>query len=507
MSIIGQDRAIIWLQTLGPFTAWEPFGVAEKSYGMSGISVPAAERSPVYGRDRLGRPVLVKMNQDPPGDLAAATITFYEQGQVDVLLDALNKGCPINVQRRIVTCGPLDVPDVWDSVEHFGGGQPTGYTPADGPSVGYDGTEMTTEATLNFTHYIKLVAVSLSNLTSNSSEDILSIAGMPDEDCGICGTGYPGADKILYAGTAAPATDTGALLYSANGGGAWAEVSTDPWDSSTDGEDIGFVAVRTINKSEIRVIVGNTASIVGQKAKIAWADINLSALGTAVWTSVSVTASATGDAVEAMAWLDFSQLFVATAGDIYLSTDRGESLDGAAQYTGSNAFAGFTKSPDGATYWAFGASNTILRQQNQNGVWETRTGPSGGGAFTALAVAGDGTLFAGNGQSIFRNTDQAGGTANWTELKDFGSNMVVKSIQVIGGQRALGGDSQLIRVVVDDTTPGNGEVWMSLDGGASWFQPDTDSGNTGFNAGYASEINDNLLLIAGDGGVIMRLSA
>lgn len=505
MSILGQDRAIVWLQE-EPFSVWSPYGVADKSFGMSGISVPAAGRTPLYVRDRNGQPVLGKMNQDPPGDLVAATLSFYERGQVDVMLKALQKGCPINVQRRLVDCGPLDVATVWTSIEHFGGGQPTAYNPSDGPALGYDGTELSTEVTLNFTHYIKLVDTSISLLTSGLSEDILAIAGMADEDCGLCGTGYPGADQIMYAGTVSPGTDTGALLYTGNGGGSWAEVNTDPWDSSTDDEDIGFVAVRTINKSQIRVIVGNTATIAGQKAKIAYADINLAALGTASWTSVTLDSTATGDFIQGGIWATFGRLYLAAAGDIYLSTNQGESVGATALYTGSNALTAFAISPDESTVWAGGASNTILREVDQSGVFETRTGPSGGGAFTALAVAGDGTLFAGNGQKIFRSSDAAGGTAGWTELKDFGSNKAVAEIQVIGGQRALGGDSQLLRVFIDDTAGSTGQLWQSVDGGTTWFQPDTEATNTGINAAYFSAIDDNLAIAVGDGGVIMRVA-
>lgn len=509
MAIIGQDRAVVWLQD-EPFTTWSPKGVADNAFGMSGVSLPTSGRTPVYVRNRNGQPVLGKMNIDPPGDLVAATLTFYEKGQVDLMLKALQKGCPINVQRRIVDCGPIDVASVWTSVEHLGGGQPTGYNPSDGPQLQFDGTEMSTEVTLNFTHYIKLVDTSISLLTSGVAFNLLAIAGMKDEDCGLCGTGYPGADQILYVGVASDTGATGQLLYSGNGGGAFAAVSTDPWDSSTDEEGIGFVAVRTINKSQIRVIVGNTASIVGQKAKIAYADINLSALGTAVWTSVTLDSTATADAIQAGLWAVFGRLYLASAGDIYLSTNQGEAVGATALYTGSTAISGFTISPDESAVWAFGASNLILRETDQSGTFETRTGPSGGGTFSALAIAGDGTIFAGNGQSIYRNTDQAGGTANWTALKDFGSNKVVKAIQVIGGQRALGGDSQLLRVIVDDTGGAAAEYWMSIDGGASFFQPDTEATNLGMNGAYFSEIDDNLAIAVGDAsggaGIIWRIS-
>ena len=52
-------------------------------------------------------------------------------------------------------------------------------------------------------------------------------------------------------------------------------------------------------------------------------------------------------------------------------------------------------------------------------------------------------------------------------------------------------------MVVDDTTPGTGEVWHSNDGGNSWNQL-TELANTGYNAGYASFEDPNLFYIVGD---------
>jgi hypothetical protein len=181
-----------------------------------------------------------------------------------------------------------------------------------------------------------------------------------------------------------------------------------------------------------------------------------------------------------------------------VSTDQGESDPGAALYTGSTQINGFTLAPNQDEVYAFGASNLILREVNRSGSWEVLVGPAGGGEFTAAARAGGNELlYAGNGQSIYVSSDKAGNAGNWTALKDFGASHVVREIQCIGGEKAGGGSSELLRVVVDDTTPGSGEVWFSIDGGANFSQvPELTNG--GYNGAYFSDIDDNLVTVVGD---------
>lgn len=92
----------------------------------------------------------------------------------------------------------------------------------------------------------------------------------------------------------------------------------------------------------------------------------------------------------------------------------------------------------------------------------------------------------------------------WSSLKDFGANKTVKVINLAGGAKSGGGDSQLIRVVVDDTAGGVGEEWESVDGGATWLETTTLT-NTGYNQAYFSSVDDNTAWIVGDGGVVQKL--
>jgi hypothetical protein len=504
-SIVGQDRSILWFQSGGPGTQWKPFGIGEKAGSVTGKSIPGPGRSPVYGRTEFGKPIVIKMNTEAPGDLPSATVQLYERAQVDILLKALQRGCPINIQVRITKCGSLINPNAWDAIDHFGGGGVTSYNPGDGPSTEYSGEIINVEGNVSFTHYIRLVASALSRLTTAEAESLLAIAGIPDEDCGECGNGYPGADQILYVGAGAGEGAKANVLVSVNGGSSWAATSANPFAND---EDIDFIAVRFLNPTQLRVIVGTGTTNAGAKAKIAWATVNLGGEVTTVWTSVTLSGTTNGDIIQALNWITFDRLYIASAGDIYISQDQGESVPATAKYTGSTVINGFAKSPDDSEVFAFGASNLLLRELNE-GTFEARVGPAGGGAFTAVTVASDGTMYAGNGTKIFKSTDRGASVGNWTQLKDFGSNKPVKAIQCIGEGQIVGGDSQLLRVVVDNTS-GAGEVWQSVDGGATFVQV-TALANSGYNAAYFSRIDNNSNnVIVGDAnggtGLIHRLA-
>lgn len=501
--ILTQDQVVMWFQPNGPGTEWEPLGVGENAGGMTGKSIPAIGITPVFGRDRFKKPIVISLNKEAPGGIPTLTIQIFQRMTVDFLLKAVQRGCPLNIQLRGVACPPLDNPLLFDALWHWGRGYVTTYTPGDGPSLEFNGTNMTAEGELTFPYMIQLEPAVLQQLTvTGTDQNLLAIAGIPDETCDECNNGYVGADKILYIGAEADTGVTAKLLYSVDGGGTTAATSADPFAAD---EHIGFVAVRPLTKNTFRVVVATPTTDAGAKAKFAWDDIVYGAEGTTVWNTVTIAAGVNGDTIQALAWLFPSRGYIATAGDIYVSTDYFETDPGAAIYTGATAINGFAKSPDGKTVWAFGATNLLLRETNQNGIFSARTGPSGGGAFTALAVANDGTIYAGNGQSIFKSINEGENVGGWTELKDFGASHVVKKIQVVGGSKALGGDSQIIRVEVDDTTPGTGEFWKSVNGGASWIQ-ENELTNTGYNDAYFSEVDDNLAILVGDGAVMQRFS-
>lgn len=483
---VKQSEAVAWLQDLGPGEAFNPYAVGEDGMSLTGKSIPIIGLGPVYARDRNGKPLVINVNETAPGDLPTLTITIFEKASLTVLDNLYERKCPINLQLRFVECGVLDNPFIWDKINHWSRGQMTTYSPGDGPSLEYDGTLMQASGAISFREVITIVRNTLSALVTTEIEDLLSIAGLPDEDCNECGTGYPGADKIMVIGADGGAA-TPNVLITGDGGGTWTEMSTDPF--TTVGEAAAFIAVRLIGDNTLRVIAANSITDIAAKAAYSYVDVTFGDLTTAAWVQKNLSGGTNGDVFTAMLWPRHGRLYLATdAFEIYIDEQQGEDGTMAASYTGSVAVRAFGASGDGKFVWAVGDTNFIARESNQSGIFEVKNGPTGGGAFSAVAVANDDTLFAGNGQILYRTYDNAQEAGNWASLKDFGTGFTVKKIGLIKG------DSQIIRAVVSSATAG--EVWESIDGGNSWRQI-PDEANDGYADAYFSEQKANEAIIVG----------
>jgi len=496
---IKQSEAVGWLQDLGPGTAFNPYVVGEDGMSLTGKSIPVVGLGPVYARDRNGKPMLINMNETAPGDLPTLTITIFEKASLTPLDNLYERKCPVNLQIRYVECGVLDNPFLWDKVMHWARGQMTTYTPGDGPSLEFDGTLMQASASLSFRDVITIVRNTLSALVTSEAEDLLSIDGIPDEDCNECGSGYPGADQLLVIGAASVASAPNGLI-TGDGGGTWNAFTNPPF--ATVAEGAAFAAVRLMNDNILRVIFGNDVTDIASEAKYSYMDVTFGDLISGTWTEKVLSSGATGEFVTAMLWASHGRLYLATdAFQIFIDEQQGEDGTMAPSYSGAAVVRTFAASPDGKYIWAAGDTNFIARESNQRGVFEIKNGPSGGATFTAIAVADDDTLFAGNGQILYRTYDNAQEAGAWDILKDFGTGFTVKKIQLIKG------DSQVIRAAVSSATAG--ELWESIDGGNSWRQiPDVS--NDGYNDAYFSARKANEAVIVGpvDGGVgqIFQLS-
>lgn len=504
--IIKQNRMVVWYQPSGKGTQWRPLGFGIAS--VTGRSNPGPGKTAVFGVNEFGQPVVLFSTKDPPGGLPAATIGFYDEAAVNYLEEQQAIGCPINLQVRTVKCGSLTNPNLWNAIDHLAAGLVGDLTPGDGPVRPYAGGAAELSGQVTFDYTFRIVKLKLQVLTTTEAENLTGIAVVDDPICDECGSGYPGPDKIIYITCAAGSGVTPNILYSNDGGGTFAASSANPFAAD---EDAGFPVYRWIDANKIRLITACTTTDAAALAKISYSDITLGAEGITAWTDVvSASASgANGDLVTAMFWPFFERLYIAVDdGQIYVSTDQGESWDDAAVFSGSNAIAAFATNYDGDVVWAVGATNTILRELNRSGTFDARVGPSGGGAFTAVAVANDGTLYAGNGTSIFKSVNDAENTGGWTSLKNFGSGYTVKKIKLTGGDKSLGGDSQIIRVWIDHATAG--QVWESIDGGATWKQFSAKT-NAGYNDAWSSRVNNNLNIGVGDAsggaGVIHKLAA
>lgn len=502
---IKQNQVAIWLQSV-KFTEFEPFAAGDKMASLTGISIPLVNVAPTYTRDRFGAPLLLSLDETAPGELPGATLTIFEQKTLNFFEDLIKKRCPIALQRRFVDCGVLDDPFLWDKIMFMDRGRLTVYNPGDGPALEFNGQTMQAAGTLAFTRVIFLGQTSLSSQTTLEVEDILAIGGVSDNICEDCGDGYPGPDRVLFASAAAGAGVPADISFTNTGGGNWTIITNNPFGND---EDAGALLVRRQGVNTVRHVVGRTTTDAGSPAEIAYADTNWGDEGNATYTQVSLN-TANGAVIEALGWPSHERLYAASAGDIFSSSDQGETFGATPIYTGAVVINGFARDPGSDDVWAFGETNLLLREQNKSGTFSARVGPSGGGAFTALVVADDGTIFAGNGQALFRSNNKAANAGGWTQIRDFGSNKVIVKIQTVGEQPGLGGASQVIRVVVDDTTPGTGSVYTSTDGGNT-FTEATQLTNTGYNDAYFSQADDNQLTVVGDTvggfGAIHQLTA
>lgn len=489
---VKQNKIALYVQPDGSGTAQKLLGLGKS--GMADKVMPGPGRTPVFGVDAFGRFVTKFVQDDPPGGLNTSTIEEDGTGVITYMSKQFDKSGCFPVQERWFLCGRVDGPN-WDMLWHYGNMTITQKTHGAGPSREATGAAVFDSFDVSWEYTVELVKHALTALTISEDQNINDIAVLSDivVGCSDCFPGYT-PDEIMYLAVQANAGSPGDyanVWYSVNGGSTFAITSTNPFAA---GESIEKIAMWFISDTQFRVVVTNSAN------EMKYSDFTLGAEGTSSWSA----AATVGTDIEEMAWLFYNRLYVAADGDIYISDDQGASV-GTAIYTGTAVINDIQRNSDGDEVWAVGASNTILRERNQSGTFEAMVGPTGGTTFYSVFVAGDGRLYAGNGQYLYVSTNSAANAGGWTQLKDFGTNHFVVAINCAGGEKAKGGDSQLIRVVVDDSTPGGGEVWESEDGGASFRQVD-ELTNTGYNSGFFSPTDNNLAFVVGDSGVVHKLS-
>jgi hypothetical protein len=491
----------IWLSPDGNFTAAKPFQVGQ--VGATGKTDPQGGRTAVYGRDAFGRARLISTLNDVPGDLPGLTIDRFQGLSIDVIEDIATRQACRYIQERISKgCTGIDNPSAWCKLYHYGRAKAGDGSPGDGPNL--DGSETNPELSTPFQaeNRVILVDQSLSRITTSETDNLTDIIFLDDpETCNECASGYPGPDVIGYISTES-ASGTGDVLYTNDGGATWAATSADPWAATETGD---YLVWQWISKTQFRLGIGLATTDAGAPPAIAYSDIDVTIPQTTVWTEVSLTNGANGEIVDFMLWPRMSGFFdrwyvSRSGGDIGLSQDQGATWTEI--FAGSNQLDFMAVDPRGNVY-AVGASNTILKETAQSGTFSALVGPSGGGAFTSIAIAQDGTIWAGNGTSLYRNSNDGFSTGGWTSVKDFGANHAVIGIDIIEN------DSQLIRVVVEDGTANDGDVWRSEDGGG-FIREITDLSNSGYAGFYFSGDNNNLSWIVGDAdsgtGLIHKLA-
>lgn len=496
------DAHSIWYREWGATEDYDQ--LRQEEVGMDEVPLQERAQTTVFGKNNRGEFVEVVTSTDPPGALPSFGINFYERwSEIYPLLKLHNKNARVFIQRlRFQNPNNVDIrtsakqADTFDVT--FSGG-----SRGAGPNIDGTGGALQSNVTVNVKkNTTTQLDLSLSRLTTTEAQDILSIDGIwerfPDRD-----NGEPEPDKVLYFGANTSGSAPGNLLVSTNGGSTISAVTTDPTPSAGN-RGIAVILHKPVSETQFRLVTLN-GTLTGAKPAFSYDDVEYGSEDTiAAFTEITIAGGSNADAFTAGVWTDFSRLYMATdAGDIFLSTDGAETDPGTAISAGGNAINHMIEDYEG-NVWAVGASNTILfEDRTSQGTFVSKTGPSGGGAFYSIARAEDGTIFAGNGQKIFKNTNKALNTGGWTELKDFGSNHLVKRVHCVEGT------SEVLYAVVDDTTPADTEIFRSINGGLTWT-PITQLANDGYNDAKFSEVDPNLGFIVGDAesstGVIQKLS-
>jgi hypothetical protein len=496
-----QNRVILYGQPSGPGTGLEPLSIRNHGRGdTTDDTIPG--QSELFGRDEFGRPVIKVTFPETPGGGVSFQVdadALAELGVLDSRREDLGK---FNLYEFYIPIGPISNYTNWTNKGYmiaFVGCRITGQT-FGGHSKDFSGNPISDSYQIEAEYALKALPPSLSAGTTAETEDLDYIAGLTVLDPENEIEGYLGPDKHLFLIADAGSGVTPNVQYSTDGGASWATFGADPLGAD---EFPAGLVVDFISPTQYRLVTLRLTADASNPPEINYADITLgNEAASPTWSVVELGAT-NNEAGECLAWPLFGRMYAGVAGDVFVSTNQG--VTWTEVYTGSVALAAFAIDPLTEDVWAVGASNLILREQENNrGTFTARTGPSGGGAFTAIAIASDGTLYAGNGTSIYKSTSLASGTASWTALKNFGSNHVVKGIHCIRD------NSQFLKILVSDTSGNEGDVWYSLDGGNT-FTEITNLTNSGYNAWYVSDQNPWTAVIVGEDngatGVVHLLTA
>lgn len=500
--ILKQSEAAIWIQSDGPFNPASPFQRGQA--GLGDITLPGpGDRTVFYGTDAFGFPVPFGFERSAPGQPSTSIENYITEFR-DEVQKMRSLGQTRFVQLRFTECGDLDHPGLWDMVIHLGQGQTGDATVGASAQREYGDGRVEQAHPFNPLYDIVWYAQSLTSLTTTEAEAANGITFLSDK-AENCGSGYPGPDKIGYIACDGGAA-TANILSTADGGSTWTVCSTDPF--LTIAESADFPVIRMLNKTQFRVVVARIVTDAGNAAEIGYSDFSFGAEATSVWVNVDVGAT-NGETITALSWPEFGRMYAASSGgDVYLSTDQ------AVTWTliggdGTNDVNVIKRAPNGNTYFA-GDANVLFVEKGNSSILETLVGPTGSDASFAIGISNIGELWLGNGTSLFYSQaalpDQAG---LWTSSKSFGANHRVEELSLKGAERALGGESQMLHVVVNDTTGNEGDIWITLDGGGYW-QEISNLANAGYNGAYFSPVDDNLGFIVGETvsslAVIQKLS-
>ena len=501
MSFVTQDKTVLYYQPNGIVdgkgTAIIPLSIDRHGFtGKTNATIPG--KGQVYGRDGWGRIGVKATFKEPPGGLLTGTIEWDEKHTIEFLETKAETQDEFALWSFYVPCARLDNPQGWlngGKLVFRGKVSVTNESEGDGPVRDASGEIVVNSVDISWDYNIRLRPLALTNVSPTNvenTEDITGITMLEDPNPGNCVPGYRGPGKHLFITLADDATAAAENFFSRDGGSTWTKFTNFPYAVVETGK---FPAVKLTTSGRARLITACTTSDAAAFAKIAYADITFGAEAAATWTNVSV-GGANAEVVEAMEWLYYTGLYVATAGDISKSEDQGATFT--SLYTGAVVINTFIKGYGESCHdvYALGATNLILKANDGSDTFAALVGPSGGAAFGGAAMASNGLLFAGNATTLYSSYNDGLNAGGWTALKDFGGTNVIKNVFIPKG------DSQNIYVNVSEAA--DGEFWHSNDGGLTWNQL-TSVSNGGYLDAVANSEDLNEYFICGTANALFGL--
>lgn len=469
-------------------------GASTKSFG---------NRSLVWINGVNGDFVPYDVEDAAPTDIPSLEFRFFPKGPLNYLERMANTQEKFHMQRRFAPCVSIDNPLAWRTngrIWHYSQGKVTSQGNAEAPTLRASGAMTENTVMVQFKEIIDYIPLSLSGQTTTEATGLTCITGIGDRG-DTCGSGYPGPNKVMFAGALSGGGAEADIVFTVNGGGTWTALTNQPFAAD---EAISAIMAKPYG-SGVRIIAVRGTTDAGNPPEIAYATAaawDATTIAAVTWTAVELGTTDAEFGTAGM-WEDFNRVYVGLdTGDIYLSTNQGESFT--MIHEGAQDVRDFCTDPEGGV-WAVGDTNTIFYERpNKQGEFTAKAAPAGGGNFTKILVCNDMTIYAGNGTTLFKNNNKAATAGGWSSVKAFGATRPVVGLYCEGGFRVPKGDPELLRVVIDDTTSGttDGEVWESVSGGSD-LQPVTAHANYGYKAVYWFS-SGNEAVIVGDvdaGGV------
>lgn len=485
-----QSAISLWIQPSGENTPWEIFDAGQ--VGIGDILLPGGgPRTVIYRTGLNGQAVPLTITREPPGQPTFDIEAYLSKVRDFFELARVNDDCYALQVRVADGCSDLDDPTGWSKLYQFGQVQTGDQT------IGAPASREFAAATVPITtpqqpiYEVLLVKQSLSRIVNAEVSDFTGVTFIStNRGCADCPDAYNGPDQHGIITMAAEVAAPGEVLTTSNGGTTLTKTTTDPFAVDF---NIGIPMMRSISQDNWRALIPRIETDGATAAEIAWVDMPKGdESNTPAWTS-GVLGATVGDVITAAFWPEFGRVYAAYgAGVIAWSQTQGKSY--VDLFTGSNIINDFAQDPKTGNVYAVGAGGTVLVDKGATGSFTGLTGPTADPDLDAVTIGNNGNLWVGAGTALWRSITPLPSASNHWVLANTMTNPIIK-LDVKGGDRALGGDPQMLHILTSQAATLGG-LALTTDGGA--FPEDVPVLiNAGYTDAYFSPNDPNKGFITG----------